>query len=71
MVAADWTANNGRGWTVPIGGGVERIFRIGSQPFNASFQGFWNAVRPDQLGEQLLGPVTIRLQIQALFPTGG
>ena len=71
IITADWTANNGRGWTVPIGGGVGRIFRIGSQPFNASLQGFWNAVRPEQLGEQLLGPVTIRLQIQALFPTGG
>jgi hypothetical protein len=71
IITADWTANNGRGWTVPIGGGVGRIVRIGSQPFNASLQGFWNAVRPEQLGEQLLGPVTIRLQIQALFPTGG
>lgn len=71
IITADWTARNGKGWTVPIGGGVGRIFRIGSQPFNASLQGFWNAVRPEPLGEQLLGPVTIRLQIQALFPTGG
>jgi hypothetical protein len=71
IITSDWTANNGRGWTIPIGGGFGRIFRIGSQPFNASLQGFWNAVRPEQIGEQLLGPVTIRLQIQALFPTGG
>lgn len=71
IITADWTAHNGKGWTVPIGGGVGRIFRIGSQPFNASLQGFWNAVRPEPLGEQLLGPVTIRAQIQALFPTGG
>jgi hypothetical protein len=71
IITSDWTASNGRGWTVPIGGGFGRIFRIGSQPFNASLQGFWNAVRPEPLGEQLMGPVTIRLQIQALFPTGG
>ena len=70
-VTADWTAPNGKGWTVPIGGGIGRIFRLGSQPFNASLQGFWNAVRPEVQGDNLLGPVTIRLQIQALFPTGG
>lgn len=71
IITSDWTASHGRGWTVPIGGGFGRIFRLGRQPLNASFQGFWNAVRPEQLGEQLLGPVTLRLQIQALFPTGG
>jgi hypothetical protein len=71
ILTADWTAPNGKGWTVPIGGGIGRIFRLGSQPFNASLQGFWNAVRPEVQGENLLGPVTIRLQIQALFPTGG
>jgi len=71
IITADWTTSTGRGWTIPIGGGFGRIFRIGSQPFNASFQGFWNVVRPEQLGDKLLGPVTIRLQIQALFPTGG
>ena len=71
ILTADWTAPNGKGWTVPIGGGIGRIFRLGSQPFNASLQGFWNAVRPEVQGDNLLGPVTIRLQIQALFPTGG
>lgn len=71
IITADWTASHGRGWTVPIGGGFGRIFRVGSQPFNASLQGFWNVARPEQLGDRLLGPVTIRFQIQALFPTGG
>ena len=71
IITADWNASHGSGWTVPIGGGVGRIFRIGRQPFNASLQAFWNVVRPDPLGDKLLGPVTIRFQIQALFPTGG
>lgn len=71
IITADWTARNGQGWTVPIGGGFGRIFRIGRQPFNASLQGFWNVARPEVLGDRLPGPVTIRLQIQALFPTGG
>ncbi|MFM7641873.1 MAG: neuromedin U [Cyanobium sp.] len=70
ILTADWTAADGRGWTVPIGGGVGRLFRVGTQPFNASFQTFWNVAKPAVLGEELLGDVTIRLQIQALFPTG-
>jgi hypothetical protein len=71
IITSDWTANEGRGWTVPIGGGFGRIFRLGSQPFNASFQAFWNVARPELEGDRLLGPLTLRLQIQALFPTGG
>ena len=71
ILTADWTAPHGKGWTIPIGGGIGRLFRLGSQPFNASLQGFWNAARPEVQGDTLLGPVTIRLQIQALFPTGG
>ena len=70
IITADWKATNGKGWTVPLGGGIGRIFRIGTQPFNTSLQAFWNAVKPEVLGEQLAGDVTIRLQIQALFPTG-
>ncbi|MFN5463579.1 MAG: neuromedin U [Cyanobacteriota bacterium] len=70
IITADWTAPNGKGWTIPIGGGFGRLFQIGSQPFNTSLQAFWNVAKPDVLGEELLGDVTIRLQIQALFPTG-
>lgn len=36
-----------------------------------SSQGFWNEAQPEQLGDTLLSPVTIRFLIQALFPTGG
>lgn len=70
IITADWTAADGEGWTVPVGGGIGRIFRLGTQPFNASLQAFWNARQPRLLGDALLGDVTIRLQIQALFPIG-
>jgi len=70
IITSDWTAVGGKGWTVPIGGGFGRLFRIGRQPFNASLQAFWNAARPTFLGEQLQGEVTIRAQLQALFPVG-
>lgn len=70
IITADWKLADGNGWTIPIGGGFGRIFRLGSQPFNASLQAFWNAARPRILGDELLGGVTLRLQVQALFPTG-
>jgi hypothetical protein len=70
FLTADWTSPEGRGWTVPLGGGIGRLFRIGDQPFNASLQAFWNVARPEILGDELLGEVTVLLQVQALFPTG-
>ena len=70
IMTSDWTIPGGRGWSVPIGGGIGRVFRLGEQPVNASLQAFWNAVRPELLGDNLPGDVTIRLQVQALFPTG-
>jgi len=60
----------GKGWTIPIGGGFGRPFVLGTQPFNASLQAFWNVAKPEVFVDALLGDVTIRLQVQALFPTG-
>ncbi|MGK7871025.1 hypothetical protein [Falsiroseomonas sp. E2-1-a20] len=62
VVTADWNAR-GEKWTVPVGGGFGRLFRIGSQPVNAQAQAFYNAVRADE------GPKwTARFQLQFLFP---
>lgn len=46
---------------MPVGGGLGLIFRLASQPFNISFQAFWNVVKPEVAGDRLLGPVTLRL----------
>jgi hypothetical protein len=63
VITANWEAPSDQRWTVPIGGGFGKIFRIGSQPMNASLQGYGYAVTPDS------GPDwTIRFQIQLLFP---
>ena len=32
-------------WTVPVGGGFGRVFRVGDQPINASIQVYYNAIR--------------------------
>jgi hypothetical protein len=63
IITANWTADSNNEWTVPIGGGIGRVFRIGSQPVNCSVQGFYNVETPD-LGSEW----TIRFQLQFLFP---
>ena len=34
ILAANWRANSGNVWTVPFGGGVGRIMKLGFQPVN-------------------------------------
>ena len=65
IITADWEASSGDKWTVPLGGGGGRIFRVGTQPMNASFQFFYNVEKPDFVGDW-----TIRAQLQFMFPTG-
>jgi len=60
---ANWEAASGQKWTVPVGGGVGKIFRIGKQPVNAQFQYFYNVEKPDHVGDW-----SIRMQFQLMFP---
>ena len=46
-VEADWEAPIGDRWTVPIGGGFGKQFKIGKQQFQAYGQVGYNVVRPD------------------------
>ena len=63
IMTANWLAAPGQQWTVPIGGGFGRLFKLGDQPVSASIQGFYNVVRPD-------GAPTwqMRLFFSLLFP---
>ncbi len=66
IITANWEAPSGEEWTVPIGGGFGKIFRVGKQPMNASFQYFYNLEEPEFVGNW-----SIRLQLQLMFPKGG
>ena len=46
-ITADWEADSGNCWTVPVGGGAGKIFNIGEQPLSASFQLLSNVEKPD------------------------
>jgi len=63
LLTADWEASSGEKWTVPVGGGAGKIFRIGKQPMNAQFQFFYNVEKPDPVGDW-----SIRMQLQFMFP---
>jgi len=75
IVAANWhnqasgdaadgndTTSGGR-WTVPYGGGVGRITRLGYQPVNFSVNFYGNAIHPPGSS-----PWDMRIQLAFLFP---
>jgi hypothetical protein len=59
----DWEADSDNRWTVPLGGGVGKIIRIGKLPLNTQLQSYYNVETPDQGAEW-----QIRFQVQFLFP---
>jgi len=45
-ISANWLANADDRWTVPVGGGFGKIFKIRKQAMSASIQAFSNVVTP-------------------------
>lgn len=71
IITANWNQSENKGWTVPVGAGVGRVFVLGTQPVNASLSAYYNAVKPEVAGQILIGDWTFRAQVQFLFPAGG
>jgi len=63
IMTANWEAPSGEKWTIPVGGGFGRVFRVGKQPLNASFQYYYNLEKPE-----IVGDWSLRLQLQFMFP---
>jgi hypothetical protein len=63
VITSNWVAKGDDRWTVPIGGGFGRLFKVDKLPINTQIQAFYNVARPTN------GPSwTLRFQIQFLFP---
>src|SRR5271167_819577 len=62
VVTADWTAERSNRWTIPVGGGAGKLFKIGSQPLNARTE-FFNHVRTTTGGSDW----QMQAQLQFLF----
>ena len=63
IITANWRASSGNVWTVPLGGGVGRVMKLGFQPVNVTAQFYGNAVYPAGTSSW-----SMRMQIAFLFP---
>lgn len=63
IITANWEADSGERWTVPIGAQVSKILPIGKLPINWIVGGYYNVEKPTDGADWVL-----RLQVQLLFP---
>jgi hypothetical protein len=63
ILTVDWKADSGQQWTVPLGGGIGKIFHLGKLPVNTTLQAYYNVVHPDNGANWQL-----RAQVQLMFP---
>lgn len=62
-ITADWEASSSQRWTVPLGGGVGRIFTVGNQPMNVRGGAFYNVEKPSTAPDWYA-----KFTVQFLFP---
>ena len=65
VITANWEAEEGQKWTVPVGAGIGKIVKIGGKlPLNLYAGYYYNVVRPD------FGPESqLRFQATVMLPT--
>ena len=63
IITANWEAPSGDQWTVPLGAGVGKLFKLGKLPINAQAGYYFNVEKPEG------GPDSqLRVQATFLFP---
>lgn len=62
-ITANWEKDGDDRWTVPIGIGVGKVHRFGTQPVSLQLTPYYNVVRPDDAAEW-----TLQFRINLLFP---
>ena len=63
VILANWQAPSDNRWTIPLGGGIGRIFKMGEQPLNVRLRSYYNFERPDGSPEW-----SINFSVAFLFP---
>ena len=63
IITANWQADGGDTWTIPLGGGVGKIFHFGRLPVNGQLSAYYNVEAPEYGAEWQL-----RAQVQFMFP---
>ena len=64
IITANWEAPADERWTVPIGGGGGKNFKIGNQAMDAQIQVFYYLASPQSIDQEW----SLRLQLKFLFP---
>ncbi len=63
VMTANWKADSANRWTVPLGGSIGKLFKLGKLPLNTQLQALGNVERP-----KFASDWSLRFQIQFLFP---
>jgi len=63
IITANWEAGSSDTWTVPLGGGVGKLSKIGDQAMNARTEAYYNVTKPDGAPDWQWG-----FTVQFLFP---
>lgn len=63
IITANWKVDSDQRWIVPFGAGVGKVFKIGKLPVNLNAHMYYNAVKPEGVGNW-----QSRIQLQFLFP---
>jgi hypothetical protein len=54
IITANWNATSGEKWTLPLGGGIGKVFTLGSTPTAISVQAYANVIKPEGAPDWLL-----------------
>jgi hypothetical protein len=63
IITANWEAPSGEQWTVPVGAGFGKLFKLGKLPINAQAGYYYNVVSPEFGADS-----QFRFQVVLLFP---
>jgi hypothetical protein len=63
VITANWDAESGQKWTVPIGAGISRTAVFSGKPMTLALHYYRNVVRPDNAGAD-----QVRFMVVMLFP---
>jgi len=63
IITANWEANTDNRWTLPLGGGVGKMFEIGGQKMNTKIEAYYNVEKPQGAPDW-----SMNWTLQFLFP---
>lgn len=59
----NWEADSDDAWTIPVGGGIGKVFKFGETPVDLRLSAYWNVEAPDSAADWYA-----ELQLKFLFP---